>query len=263
MSNLPFFRYGVSDGFCDNKELLAVSDPVTNNNWEKYNFFIEPNSDCYFITFQAFYETPVLFPYNGNILVDGASTFKIVECGKEQEILAMMSKPEKVVEKVKMPAHKAKARKTREFNRGSKEVVIDTITYERPSKSKILVDLDRDKIKKGQKIKIDRLYFAADSSAITVESYEVLNEVYDFLNGNPDIYVEIGGHTNSIPPHKFCDRLSTERAQSVAKYLIGKGIEQHRVSYKGYGKRKPIASNSTDSGRKKNQRVEIKIISIG
>lgn len=252
-----------SDGFCDNRELLGVSAPVSNHQWEKFNFYIEPLSDCYFITLQAFYQTPVILPYNGNILLDGASAFELTECGQEKEILAMMEKKDKEVTQVKMPAHKANQKKTVTIERGTKQPKIDTIVASRPSKDKILTELDRSKIKQGQRIKIDRLYFAADSSSINVESYEVLNEVYEFLNGNPDIYVEIGGHTNGIPPHEFCDKLSEERARAVANYLIGKGIERYRVSYKGYGKRKPLASNRTDSGRKKNQRVEIKIISIG
>lgn len=74
--------------------------------------------------------------------------------------------------------------------------------------------------------------------------------------------VEIGGHTNSIPPHEYCDRLSTARAQNVAEYLREKGILVEQVQFKGYGKRVPIASNETAAGRLKNQRVELKIISM-
>ena len=72
----------------------------------------------------------------------------------------------------------------------------------------------------------------------------------------------VGGHTNGIPPHDYCDKLSTARAEAVAKYLIQKGIEDERIQFKGYGKRKPIASNNSEEGRKRNQRVEIKIISM-
>ena len=123
--------------------------------------------------------------------------------------------------------------------------------------------LDRKNLKKGQNIRIDKLYFDADTSAINVESYEVLNEVYHFLDENEDIIVEIQGHTNNIPSHDYCNTLSTNRAKAVAKYLVAKGIPGERIKYKGWGKRKPIASNGTPEGRKKNQRVEIKIISIG
>ena len=83
-----------------------------------------------------------------------------------------------------------------------------------------------------------------------------------FLDTNEDIVIEIGGHTNGLPEHDYCDRLSTARAQSVAQYLYEKGIPVDRIGYKGYGKRKPVATNSTVDGRRKNQRVEIKIVAL-
>ncbi|RMD97408.1 MAG: OmpA family protein, partial [Bacteroidetes bacterium] len=57
-------------------------------------------------------------------------------------------------------------------------------------------------------------------------------------------------------------KLSTERAKAVADYLILKGIDPERLKYKGYGKRQPIDTNRTAAGRKRNQRVEIKILSL-
>lgn len=64
-----------------------------------------------------------------------------------------------------------------------------------------------------------------------------------------------------MPSDAYCQRLSTARAKEVAEYLIKKGIQRDRVKYKGYGKSQPIASDKTATGRKKNQRVEIKILS--
>ena len=120
----------------------------------------------------------------------------------------------------------------------------------------------RGKMKEKITIEIQNLYFKADVAAINEDSYRVLDEVYDFLKTNTDITVEIGGHTNGTPSHEYCDRLSTDRAKVVTEYLVDKGIPADRLSYKGYGKRKAIASNLTKEGRKKNQRVEIKILSI-
>ena len=128
---------------------------------------------------------------------------------------------------------------------------------------KTMAGLDAKKIKVGQVLRINNLYFQADSADITEKSKPVLDEIFEFLNNNPDIVVEIGGHTNNIPTTEYCDKLSTARAKNVAEYLIRRGIDKSRVSYKGYGKRKPIASNSTAAGRKRNQRVEMKILSIG
>ncbi len=129
-------------------------------------------------------------------------------------------------------------------------------------KPKKIADLEREKIVVGQTLRLVELFFEADSSTISINSFEVLDEVYEFLNENKDIIIEVGGHTNSIPPHEYCDQISAARAEEVAKYLYNKGIETNRIEHKGYGKRNPIASNDNASGRKKNQRVEIKILKI-
>ncbi len=127
---------------------------------------------------------------------------------------------------------------------------------------KQLPELDARTVSSGQVIQLKNLYFEADSANIEVVSIPVLDEVYKFLRSNDRIVVEVGGHTNNIPDHQYCDRLSTARAQSVAEYIISKGIASNRILYKGYGKRKPIASNRSAEGRRRNQRVEIKILSV-
>jgi outer membrane protein OmpA-like peptidoglycan-associated protein len=135
------------------------------------------------------------------------------------------------------------------------EVLIET--------EKVLSGLTVDKLDVGTTVNIEKLFFDADSTDIKRASYDVLDEIFEFLNAHENVVIEIGGHTNSIPPDDYCDRLSNNRARSVADYLYGKGIDKSRITYKGYGKRQPIASNETRSGRQKNQRVEIKVLSLG
>ena len=130
------------------------------------------------------------------------------------------------------------------------------------TREKILPDLAINNIKVGQTLRINELYFKADSTEISNESNTVLDEIFAFLSSNPSVVVEIGGHTNTIPPHEYCDKLSTERAKSVATYFYNKGIAQNRLGYKGYGKRQALTSDTSLEGRKRNQRVEIKIVSI-
>jgi len=239
-------------GICDcDSQLLAESSPVSNNQWENFEFKLEPDSNFPFITVEAFYETPLLFPYNGHILLDKMSDLTVVDC--EEEIIVERKEVKKA------PPHKA-IKKAPVVDRDPTKV--DTIVAKAPIKEKIM-SLDRKKMTAGTKIKIEKLFFDADTSSLGVSSYEVLNEIYDFLSENGDITIEIGGHTNNVPPHEYCNKLSSERAQAVASYLIAKGIEPNRITSKGYGKRRPIASNRTPEGRKNNQRVEIKIISIG
>ncbi len=129
-------------------------------------------------------------------------------------------------------------------------------------REKILPDLVMQKLEVGKTLRIDELYFKADSTEVTPESFDVLNEVLSFLQQHPTIIAEIGGHTNTIPSHDYCDKLSTERAKSIATYFYVKGIPKERLSFKGYGKRQPISDSISLEGRRKNQRVEIKIISI-
>ncbi len=129
-------------------------------------------------------------------------------------------------------------------------------------RERFIPDLDAKKVVVGQKLRINELNFVSDSSSITQDNYDILNEVYDFLVANPTVSIEIGGHTNTIPPHEYCDQLSTARAKNVAEYLYSRGIQKGRISFKGYGKREPLTDSTSASGRQKNQRVEIKILSM-
>jgi outer membrane protein OmpA-like peptidoglycan-associated protein len=120
----------------------------------------------------------------------------------------------------------------------------------------------REDMRAGQKIRIENLQFQTDIASIKPQSYPILDNIYRFLEANPDVVVEIGGHTNGLAETEYADRLSTERARAVADYLIGKGISRERIQYRGYGKRYPIDTNDTPEGRRRNQRVEIKIIGL-
>ncbi len=129
-------------------------------------------------------------------------------------------------------------------------------------KKRIIAALDVKKLQTGQTIQIEQLFFDADSTNMKSTSIPVLDEMYNFLRAYPQITVEIGGHTNDIPAHDYCDALSTARAKSVVDYLVNKGIPVEQLTYKGYGKRKKLVSNRTAAGRKKNQRVEIKVLKV-
>ena len=129
-------------------------------------------------------------------------------------------------------------------------------------KKRIIAALDVKKLQTGQTIQIEQLFFDADSTNMKSTSIPVMDEMYDFLQAHPQITVEIGGHTNDIPEHDYCDALSTARAKSVVDYLVTKGIPAKQLTFKGYGKRKPLVSNRTAVGRRKNQRVEIKVLKV-
>ncbi len=240
-------------GFCNEKELLAESNPVNNTSWQINTFEFRPKSNIRSITFEAYYKTPTFMPYNGNLLVDGASEIIRVPCPGEPALASSKSK---------LPPHKRKKQTTvNQTSPSTKEgPVVNTV--QKSFKPKILQELTRGNIKEGQTIEIKNLLFKADSATIDKTSYEVLDDVYGFLMTNDDVIIEIGGHTNGVPNDEYCDRLSTSRAKSVAEYLVNKGVNPTKVQFKGYGKKKPIADNKTKYGRDKNQRVEIKILSL-
>jgi outer membrane protein OmpA-like peptidoglycan-associated protein len=129
-------------------------------------------------------------------------------------------------------------------------------------KEKVLPELTAARLSSGEPIRMEKIQFDADSIVIREDAKSSIDELYEFLYDNPTIIIEVSGHTNGLPADDYCDRISTERAQSVKDYLVGKGIEDRRVISIGYGKRKPIATNQTPEGRKRNQRVEIRLIKI-
>jgi outer membrane protein OmpA-like peptidoglycan-associated protein len=129
-------------------------------------------------------------------------------------------------------------------------------------KEKVLPELTAARLSSGEPIRMEKIQFDADSIVIKPEAVPSIDELYEFLYDNPTIIIEVSGHTNSLPADDYCDRISTARAKSVADYLTNKGIEPRRVISIGHGKRKPIATNQTPEGRKKNQRVEIRLIKI-
>lgn len=108
----------------------------------------------------------------------------------------------------------------------------------------------------------DNLTFETGKAIITKNSYPFLDEIASVF-ANPtakDWRLEIKGHTDNVGGAEYNQKLSEDRAQSVKKYLISKGIEQNRITAKGYGYSKPIESNNTTEGRRRNRRVEFSIL---
>jgi outer membrane protein OmpA-like peptidoglycan-associated protein len=111
----------------------------------------------------------------------------------------------------------------------------------------------------GTVVTLKNVFFDFDKTELKPESYVELDKLADYLRTN-SIRIEIGGHTDDQGSDEYNDRLSENRAKSVYDYLVGKGIPAARLQYKGYGKRVPIADNSTEEGRAENRRTEFKII---
>ncbi len=117
-------------------------------------------------------------------------------------------------------------------------------------------------IKVGQVIPMNNIFFDANKSDLKDESFTELERVLAFLLKNNNLVVEVGGHTNGWCSSSFADELSRGRSKRVMNYFIKNGVSENRVQYRGYGKTMPIADNTSLQGRKKNQRVELKILEI-
>ena len=326
------------DSYCDKKQLLGESKTIDNHAWEKYLFKIEPSRDWTHVVLEAFYKTPTLFPYNGNVLLDHSSDFTVIPCGKDAEIVRapavrILQPIEKINTRINSVRVNASIRnivsknqinfkvngidirvfdfdpKTEAFTtvlrlnegkntielqasneageaqdetsvyiiqKGKQPVASNDSPEDKPQEEarppakptyKIMKTLNRSDLKTGEIIRVDKLYFAADSSNLSDDSsYVVLDEIYRFLKDNQNVAIEVGGHTSGgAGPQainaRFSLQLSKARAKTVAFYLVSKGISPQRITYRGYGPTKPVASNNTLDGRIKNQRVEIKILS--
>ena len=100
--------------------------------------------------------------------------------------------------------------------------------------------------------------FETGRSALKPDSYTILDIVAASLVANPNIKIEIGGHTDNTGASATNLRLSQARADAVRAYLATKGVGPERMVSKGYGASQPVAPNTTAAGRAQNRRVELR-----
>ncbi len=242
-------------GMCDKREMLDESPLVSNTDWQEFKFKFEPSGGYTHFILEAFYKTPSLFPTNGNLLLDDASTIKMIPC--DEPVPDGPQDPEPVSE----PLANVVPRSPNTPAQPDRP----TPTPPRPQtppEEQTIAGVKRSEMTAGATITLENIQFEADSSRIIPQSLPALEELREFLASNRDVTVEIGGHTNGWADKNYAVTLSTARAKSVADYLVRKGISRNQVRYKGYGKEKQIDTNETAAGRRRNQRVEIKILDM-
>lgn len=102
--------------------------------------------------------------------------------------------------------------------------------------------------------------FAFDKFNLDAKAIAGLDKVITWLKENPDLLVQIDGHTDWDGSDEYNQKLSERRAKSVYDYFVQHGVKADRLRYKGYGESRPIATNETAEGRQQNRRVELTII---
>ena len=105
---------------------------------------------------------------------------------------------------------------------------------------------------------IEDVYFDFDKSDIKSEFHATLVEIADVMKQNPDITVQIGGHTDNLGTEMYNERLGDKRATAAKQYLLNQGVSEDRISTASFGYSRPAATNETEWGRAKNRRDEFK-----
>jgi len=122
------------------------------------------------------------------------------------------------------------------------------------------MDIGLKPIQVGEKITLRNVFYKTDSFALDSRSVVELDKVVNLLEINPSLVIEIGGHTDNTGSAEHNFALSEKRAESVVNYLLLKGINKSRISFKGYGMDQPVASNESEEGKAKNRRTELEIL---
>lgn len=114
-----------------------------------------------------------------------------------------------------------------------------------------------EQINQTGRVSIYGINFDTGKATLRPESESVLAEMAALLQKNPEWFMLVAGHTDSVGTDAVNTPLSRQRAEAVIAYLAGKGINKARLTAAGFGAQKPLADNATEDGRGKNRRVDL------
>lgn len=141
----------------------------------------------------------------------------------------------------------------------------DIYTFELPEEirsdsANYLSNVDVVELTVGDALVLQNIQFEYNSVALTEDSQSGIQILADFLKRNPELRVELAGHTDNVGSEKYNQKLSADRAEVVRQALVNKGVEEKRLTAKGYGSTKPLVPNDSDEHRALNRRTEMIII---
>ncbi|MBK7231320.1 MAG: OmpA family protein [Saprospiraceae bacterium] len=129
--------------------------------------------------------------------------------------------------------------------------------------SALVKALDTSNTNMGDRLlQLDNIYFETGSATLNADSEFALAVLKGAFDKNPNLKVEISGHTDNVGDAGVNLKLSQDRASAVKTYLVGKGIDGSKISTLGYGQTKAIDTNDTEEGKSKNRRIEFKILTF-
>ncbi len=114
----------------------------------------------------------------------------------------------------------------------------------------------------GILVNLPDVTFAVDSTTVSPAMRAVLDDVAQSMITYPNSLIDVMGHTDSTGSETYNLDLSRRRAESVANYLVSRGVSRARLETLGYGEQYPVADNTTEAGRSQNRRVEIRITPV-
>lgn len=120
-------------------------------------------------------------------------------------------------------------------------------------------EVNEDGCVKIEKVVLRGVNFATGSAKLLPGAHETLRTVASAMKANKKLEVEVGGHTDSVGDEDKNERLSERRAKAVKDFLVGEGVDEGRLSTRGYGESQPADTNDTAAGRANNRRVGFKI----
>jgi outer membrane protein OmpA-like peptidoglycan-associated protein len=124
-----------------------------------------------------------------------------------------------------------------------------------------VLDVELDQIVIEKTIVLNNIYYDLDKAEIRTDAAFMLDSLVLILEDNPEIYIELGSHTDDRNTDIYNLDLSQRRAKSAVDYLIGRGIQSKRVLAKGYGESKLIIENAqTEADHQINRRTEFKVL---
>lgn len=124
----------------------------------------------------------------------------------------------------------------------------------------VKIDVYLEPVRSGVATTLNNIFFESGEFRIQPKSETELQRVVQFLEENPEVKIEVSGHTDDVGNATYNQQLSEKRAKAVYEYLTNKGIDPGRLQAKGYGQSKPVAPNDSEENRRQNRRIEFSVL---